>query len=100
MTTYKLPPAIAAALTTNRPELLKLATNVSHALAENTERSELERELLKLVGDLIGDRAKLLEQIDDLGKVAAETIKNVRGNVRVLEDEIAALVLRAPSGGV
>lgn len=86
--TYKLPQHVAAALATARPELLKLGP------VELDEAAQ--REVLRLLSDMIEERRHMQDKLELMGQVVAEATRTVYGNARKLEASMEAL-LTAPN---
>jgi hypothetical protein len=78
LNTYKLPAALTVALSTNRPEILRAVTPASLMLEDV-------QELLRLLSDLISDRQKTGEKIEELRQVVAMHIQTGRGLADKLE---------------
>lgn len=75
---YKLPTGIALALRTNRPELMGYGGNVFTA--------EEQKEILRLLHDLIADRDNVARLVEELRQAVAMTAQTSRGQLAKLED--------------
>lgn len=82
LNTYKLPMNVAAALATNRPEMIALG-NV------NLEPDD-QREVLRLLCEMIADRQRQKEKLELLGQIILEAERTMVGNARKLGRAIEA----------
>ena len=74
--TYKLPMQIAVALSTGRPELLRLG---SVQLEPETQT-----EMLRLLCDLLAEREAQKDKLNILEQTLEETVRTITGNVAKL----------------
>lgn len=77
LTKYKLPSAIAAALSTGRHELLAMVQPLAH---------DEQAEVIRLLGDLILDRAEAQAALEENRRKLREATKNLRGVTALVED--------------
>lgn len=82
--TYKLPMQVAAALASGRAELLRLGP------IQLDEQAQ--KELLRLLIDLIDDRRQLAEAVEMLRQTVHATTQSLDGQARRLESDMALLL--------
>lgn len=80
---YMLPPQLAAALSTGRPELV----------AGMDLPPSMQAEVFRLIGDLIADRAKLEAQLTELNDAFEEATSTIDGNLRRVARALAEVGL-------
>lgn len=82
--TYKLPSQVATGLNTNRSELVRsLGERLTEPLG-----LEAEKELLRLVADMILDREEQRVKIQEIEKATKTSLGNIRGAASSLERAI------------
>jgi cell division FtsZ-interacting protein ZapD len=75
---YQLPQSLAAAMATNRKELVEIFAN-------SEAQTELERTMARLIGDLIEDRHILIQETTQAKEALHQVIKQMESAQRKIE---------------